>query len=126
MKGLSFYFFALGILTVVIGMVWGIQMSATHDHTFSPAHAHLNLLGWVSFSIFAFYYHLVPGAAQGLLPRVHLGLAVAGVALLVPGIVLAIRETTPVLAQIGSLITVVSMLVFGLIVLRQGQSSNAV
>ena len=68
MKSISFWFFILGVASVLIGMVWGIQMSATHDHLLSPAHAHLNLLGWVSFSIFAFYYHLVPDAAEGTLP----------------------------------------------------------
>ena len=125
MRGLSFYFFVLGVLAVLIGMGWGIQMSATHDHALSPAHAHLNLLGWVSFSIFAFYYHLVPDAAEGILPKIHFALALAGLVIIVPGIVMAIRETSETLAKLGSVLSVLSMLVFAVIVLRQRSRSAA-
>lgn len=125
MKGLPFYFFSLGVLSVLIGMVWGIQMSATQDHTLAPAHAHLNLIGWVSFAIFAFYYHLVPGAAAGTLPKVHFALALAGLILIVPGIAMAVQDTGETLAKIGSILTVLSMATFGVIVLRQGLGSKS-
>ena len=75
-------------------MVWGIQMSASQDHLLSPAHGHLNLLGWVSCAIYAFYYHLVPIAGEGTLPRLHLAATVLSLGLLVPGIPLAILEQT--------------------------------
>ena len=112
MKQIAFAFFALGAISVTIGMVWGIQMSATHDHTMSPAHAHLNLVGWVTFAIFGLYYHLVPTAAEAPLARIHLALAVLGLVALVPGIVLAINETTEILAVVGSFLTLAAMLVF--------------
>lgn len=112
MKQIAFAFFALGAISVTLGMVWGIQMSATHDHTLSPAHAHLNLVGWVTFAIFGIYYQLVPDAAQSSLAKVHLALAVLGLVALVPGIVLAINETTEILAVVGSFLTLAAMLVF--------------
>lgn len=120
MRGIAFYFFCTGILSVLIGMLWGIQMSATHDHRFAPAHAHLNLLGWVTMSIFAFYYHLVPAAAEGLLPKVHFTAALAGLVLLTPGIVMAVAERGEGLAKAGSLLTLASMGMFLAVVLRQG------
>ena len=112
MKQIAFAFFALGAISVTLGMVWGIQMSATHDHTLSAAHAHLNLVGWVTFAIFGLYYHLVPAAAASSLARIHLALAVLGLVALVPGIVLAINETTEILAVVGSFLTLAAMLVF--------------
>jgi cbb3-type cytochrome oxidase subunit 1 len=112
MKQIAFAFFALGAISVTLGMVWGIQMSATHNHTMSPAHAHLNLVGWVTFAIFGLYYHLVPAAAKSPLARIHLTLAVLGLVALVPGIVLAINETTEILAVAGSFLTLAAMLVF--------------
>ena len=118
MKSISFWFFILGVASVLIGMVWGIQMSATHDHLLSPAHAHLNLLGWVSFSIFAFYYHLVPDAAEGTLPQVHFTLAVSGLVLIVPGIAMAIQGQGETLAKLGSVLSVLNMLVFAAVVVR--------
>lgn len=118
MTGLARIFLTLATLAALMGMVWGIQMAASHDHSLAPGHAHLNLLGWVSFAIFGFYYHLVPEAAQGLLPRVHLVLAVAGVVILVPGIALAINDVSEVPAQIGSVLTLASMATFAAVVVR--------
>lgn len=118
MRGIARYFMGLAVLWVVIGMIWGIQMSATHNHMLSPAHAHLNLVGWVGFAIFAFYYHLVPGAGDGMLARLHLGAAVAGVVLMVPGIAMAVSEQGETLAKIGSVLTLLSMLIFAAVVLR--------
>ena len=125
MKGLSYWFFTLGVLSVLIGMVWGIQMAATHDHLLSPAHAHLNLLGWVSFSIYAFYYHLVPDATRGLLPRAHFVLALAGLVVIVPGIAMSISGMDETLAKLGSILSVLSMAAFAAIVLRQGMRQSS-
>ena len=47
MRSIPTWFFATGAVFALAGMVWGIQMSASHDHTLSPAHGHLNLIGFV-------------------------------------------------------------------------------
>lgn len=124
MKGVSYWFMLTAVVAVTIGMVWGIQMSASGDHLLSPAHAHLNLLGWVTMAIFAFYYHLVPDAAETMLAKVHFALAFAGLVLIVPGIVMAVRETGETLAKIGSILTVLSMLVFLFTVARRGLAAR--
>jgi hypothetical protein len=46
-------------------------MAASHDHSMFPAHAHINLLGWVTMSIFAVFYRLWPAAAASKLAKVH-------------------------------------------------------
>ncbi|WP_101067485.1 hypothetical protein [Roseovarius salinarum] len=118
MTGISRAFMLLAILSAIIGMGWGIMMAATQDHTLAPAHAHLNLLGWVSFAIFAFYYHLVPGAAAGWLARLHVALSVVGVAVLIPGIVMALTQQGEVLGKLGSVIVLAGMLCFLGVVMR--------
>ena len=122
MKGLAFWFMALGVISALTGMGWGIYMAGTQDHGLSPAHGHLNLLGFVAFSIFAFYYHLIPGADVGRLPKVHFALSVVGLVVVVPGIVLAIQEVTEVLAASGSVISALGMLCFLVVVLRGAHS----
>lgn len=112
MKGISFYFMVLAVISVTLGMIWGIQMSATQNHALSPAHAHLNLIGWVTMAIFAVYYHLVPAAAQGILAKLHLAVAALGLVLIVPGIVMALTQQGDVLAKIGSILTLLSMVMF--------------
>lgn len=120
MKGIAFVFFAAAAVCVTAGMVWGLQMSISQAHMLSPAHAHLNLVGWVTLGLFGLYYHVTPHAAATRLARVHLVLALIGAATMAPGIALAILGRGEILAVIGSLATFASMLVFLYTVLRQG------
>jgi len=59
-------FFTVAALCGVVGMGWGSWMGASQDHTMMPAHAHLNLLGWVTLSIMGGFYAL-PRAPVGRL-----------------------------------------------------------
>jgi hypothetical protein len=118
-------FFGTAVIFALCGMVWGIVMSATHDHTLSPAHGHLVLIGFVLMSIFAIYYALTPQASASRLATLHFGLHIATVLVLVPGIALAISGRTEVPAQIGSVLAIASMALFGLVVLRHGFGNPA-
>ncbi len=120
MTSIAYRFFLLAVLSVTIGMVWGIQMSATHDHTLSPAHAHLNLIGWVTMGLFGLYYSVTPQAAASGLARVHFWLAAIGLVIIAPGIALAINEVTELAAIVGSFLTLGSMLTFLVVVIRNG------
>ena len=120
MNRLPTRFFLAAALFALIGMLWGIQMSASHDHALSPAHGHLNLIGFVAMSIFGTYYAMTPHAAASRLARIHFGLTVATVLILTPGIVMAITERGEALAQAGSVLAVLSMALFALVVLRHG------
>jgi len=118
MRGISFWFFFTATIYVAIGMIWGIVMSATGDHMLAPAHAHLNLIGWVTMALFGVYYHLVPTAGSTMLARIHFGVATAGLLLIVPGIVMAVQQSGELLAKLGSFLTVASMLIFVFTVFR--------
>ncbi len=118
MKSIASMFFAIGAVFALVGMIWGIQMSASQDHTLSPAHGHLNLLGFAAMSLFGSYYALSPQAAAAGLAKLHHGLATLSVIVLVPGIVMAITERGEGLAKSGSILAVLSMLLFLVIVLR--------
>lgn len=120
MTSLPKWFFVLGVLFALIGMAWGIQMSATHDHTLSPAHGHLNLVGFVAFSVFGSYYALSPSASATGLAKLHFALSILAVVVLVPGIAMAITENGEALAKIGSILALLSMALFGYVVLRHG------
>lgn len=112
MKTLPSIFFTFGALALLIGMLWGIQMSATQNHMLSPAHGHLNLIGFVISSIFGTYYALVPKASEAGLAKIHFIVHVAGVVLIVPGIVMALTGAGAGLAKAGSIICVISTLIF--------------
>ncbi|MBD1547746.1 hypothetical protein [Roseibium aggregatum] len=127
MRGLAFWFFFTAIIYVIAGMAFGIHMSVVQDFALAPAHAHLNLLGWVTMALFGIYYHLVPKAAQGLLARIHFVVATLALWIFIPGIVFAIRQEGELFAKVGSLLTILSMILFLVIVFlsRDRQDASA-
>ena len=122
MRPLPFILFLAAAICAVIGMAWGIQMSASGNHAMSPAHAHLNLLGWVSLALFGTFYQLVPAAGESLLARIQAGVAVVGVVLIVPGIVMALTQAGETLAKLGSVVTILSMLLFVIVLLTRSRA----
>jgi len=112
MKSLPYWFVGVGSIFVLAGMAWGIQMSITQDFTLAPAHAHNNLIGFVIMSVYGFYYRLVPAAAAKRLAVIHFWVALVSVVVFVPGIALAIQGKGEIGAIVGSLLVVLSMLIF--------------
>jgi hypothetical protein len=112
MKSLPYWFVGVGTIFVLAGMLWGIQMSITQDFTLAPAHAHNNLIGFVVMTVYGFYYRLVPAAADKRLAVLHFWISLVAVLAFVPGIALAISGKGEILAQLGSVLVVLSMLIF--------------
>ena len=84
MHGVARNFFTLAIVYAISGMILGLSMAISHDHSQMPTHAHIMVLGWVMSSVFAFFYHLVPAARSSRLAQVHFWLtAVSGIVLVV-------------------------------------------
>lgn len=112
MKGIGLLFFGSGAVYVMLGMLWGLHMGASKDFTLAPAHAHLNLVGFVTMALMGLFYHLTPRAAASVLSRAHFGLATLGVWTMVPGIAMVDTGRGDGLAIVGSLLTASAMAVF--------------
>jgi hypothetical protein len=123
MRPLPFAFFSVGIAYVVFGMAYGIDMSVREDFTNAPAHAHLNLIGFVIGAIVAFYYHLVP-AAQTRVGWIHFWLHQAAVVMMFPGIIMALNGGDQTLAKVSSVLAVAAMLLFAWIVYASRQPAT--
>jgi cbb3-type cytochrome oxidase subunit 1 len=115
MKALPFWFLALAVLFAIIGMGVGIYMGISEDHTLAPAHAHNNLLGWVTMALYGLYYKAVPAAGRSRLALVHFWLATLGSATIGLGIAFAMQGQQ-MLVQISSLIVIAAMILFAYIV----------
>ena len=96
MPRISLAFFTVAALCGLTGMGWGAFMGATQHFELAPAHAHLNLLGWVSLSIMGGFYALVGGPPNNLLGWVNFTLSAIGVIVLTPmlALLLAGNEKT--------------------------------
>ena len=86
MPRVSAAFFGVGALCVLTGMLWGIHMAMSKDFTLMPAHAHLNLVGWVTMSLYGTFYALT---ANTLSPRLAWGnfvISALGVLVMIPSL----------------------------------------
>jgi hypothetical protein len=80
MTRVSKAFFLAAALCGLAGMAWGTHMGMSGNHQLAPAHAHLNLLGWVTLSIMGGFYALT--GRQGWLPWANLALSALGAVLM--------------------------------------------
>ena len=113
-----------GVMFLLVGMVWGIEMGIRQDFSMAPAHAHFNLAGGVLLFVFGLYYRMVPLARDSALAKWQAWLHIVGAILFPVGVAVVIRkgEAFIVLPIIGSLIVLVAVALFGLIVFRTSRA----
>jgi peptidoglycan/LPS O-acetylase OafA/YrhL len=113
--------FRAAVVFVLIGMVWGISMAVSQDHSTFPAHAHLNLLGFVSLFLFGIFYHLHPALDRSRLALIQVGGWIVSTIVLTIGVGLihgGYEQADPI-AAIGSLAILADTLLFGYLVYRR-------
>jgi cbb3-type cytochrome oxidase subunit 1 len=117
MTQLASRFFGSAIIYAVLGMTLGLVMGMTQDHSQMPTHAHLMLLGWVSFAIFGVFYQMFPSAAANRLANVHFWLSQASLIVLLIGLFLIFsgQSSADPIAAIGSTGLLASMILFAVI-----------
>jgi hypothetical protein len=112
--------FRAAVVMVIAGMIWGIAMGITQDHSTLPAHAHLNLLGWVSLFLFGIYYHLHPAVDRNRLASLQVWVWIVstimtiGVAMVHSG-----HAIGDPIAAVSSLLVLADTLLFGWLVIRR-------
>ena len=128
MPKVSNYFFRSAILFLVAGIGLGINMSITQNHDVIGAHAHINLLGWVTSAIFGGYYALNPAKAAGRLPMVQYVVYTLGVIVMGASLYLLLKGNLamePIVA-VSSLVTFAGVLLFAWVVwMPAGSSARA-
>jgi hypothetical protein len=119
MTGLAARFFGSAIVYAVLGMTLGLLMGITHDHAQMPTHAHLLVVGWVSFALFGLFYHAFPLASEGWLAKTQFWLAQTSLIALVVGLFLMFggRSGAEPIAAVSSIGLLASMILFGAIAL---------
>lgn len=122
MPRVSQLFFAVAAICGIAGIVWGILMAESNDHLQMPAHAHLNLIGWVSSAIYGTFFALNSGRFHRTSWLVFLFNTV-GVAVMIPCLALfyasGMQDTRFLLPLSGATVLVLlAMVTFALDVLR--------
>jgi hypothetical protein len=122
MPRVSAAFFALAVVYLLVGMAWGMHMGEAEDFTMMPAHAHLNLVGWVTMALYGTFYALTHASLKPRLAWTNFALAAIGVAVMIPSLALYLpahnaKYIPGIIA--GELLTVSSLLVFAVSVYRE-------
>jgi len=123
MPRVSAAFFTFGVVCVLTGMGWGMYMGAANDVTMAPAHAHLNLLGWVTMALYGTFYALTRQTMSPRLAWANFIVSGLGVLVLIPSLTLFLGHGNepkyiPVMV-VGEVLTVLGMLIFGASVGRE-------
>lgn len=119
--------FHTAVLIAFAGMTWGIVMAISRDHSTLPAHAHLNLLGWVSLFLFGIFYRLHPPLDLARSALIQVWIWIVGTLVLTVGVALvhsgnAIGDP---IAGVGALTVLADMALFGWLVFRHEQAGMA-
>jgi hypothetical protein len=125
MSRLPLAFFSTAALCACAGMVWGIIMAASNDHTMMPAHAHLNLLGWATLALMGTFYALT--GVGGRLGWVNFALSGLGVVVAIPSLTLLLAGNTAAEkgATAGSILALLGMATFAFVVFSHWRTAKA-
>lgn len=114
-------FARLAVLYGLWGMSLGMYMGTMQDFTMAPAHAHINLLGWVSTTLFALVYRTAPAMAEHRLASWHFGFSSIGavvMAILMPPAFLGVEWAHDVVG-LALVSQVIGMILFAILVYRR-------
>jgi hypothetical protein len=126
MRGVSAWFFGSALIYGVVGLVFGLVVNPIGGHNQIPTHAHLLDIGWVSFALFAFFYHPFPERAAAALAVLHFWVAELNLIVLTIGFYLLYAGFIPVgepIAVVASIGYLLSMLIFVLVALPAVRSA---
>jgi predicted cation transporter len=112
-------FFAAAALYGMVGLCWGLTMAITENHATYSAHAHLNLLGWITMALMGAFYALLGQGVANWVKLTNFVLSNIGVVCMISGLYLYLGQKGPPsvfvpLLAVGGLSVVAGFLVFGL------------
>lgn len=111
-----------GLACLVIGESLGLWMGINQDFTYSPAHAHLNLVGWVTLCLYGLAHRAYPAMAKSRLAAVQAIVAIIAAIVFPIGIAYAVTGHSPLIAIVAAHGVVAGTLLFALMFLRRATS----
>ena len=122
MPRISAAFFSVGVLCVLCGMGFGMWMGAHQNFTAAPAHAHLNLVGWVTMALYGTFYALSQNYSRKL-AWIQFGVSTLGILVMIPSLfLLLLNGNDPKFepgVTAGSMIVFLGMLLFAVSVFKE-------
>ncbi len=109
MQRLDRIYILLGLCWVIVGMIYGAWLGASHHNNFANSHAHINLLGFVTSTLFGMLHWAFPAMRNSRAALWQFVIYEVGVALLIIGKIMVDNDGTETLfLQVGSVLVIVS------------------
>lgn len=127
MSRISLAFFGAAVVYALGGMVLGMYMGGSGDHSMAPVHAHINLLGWASLALMGAFYGLAGAAAPGKLAWANFTVSNLGNLMSLPMVAMIQSGKPPIVPLLvgGEVLIVVGMLLFGVSLLVVARAAPA-
>ncbi len=111
-------YFKVAIVFLLLGLLVGLHMSISNNHSAHAAHAHINLVGWVTSALFGVYYALHPVKADTRLATAQFWIYVAGCVVMLPMLYFLVtgNESVEPLVAAGSMLVFLGILLFAVVV----------
>ena len=118
MPQLARLFFKTAIAFLIVGIAMGLQMAISGNHNVIGAHAHANLLGWVTMALFGTYYAFNPAKAETRFAKRQYWVYTTGVIVIVPSLYLMYLgyPAFEPLTAASSLVILLGVLMFAVVV----------
>jgi hypothetical protein len=106
--------FRLAAVYFAAGVMLGVAMGASGDHSLFPVHAHINLLGWVSMALFGLIGAVHPAITEGRIATAQFWMHNVGVPVMLGALALRIKGFPSVepLVGVASIVVGCSVLLF--------------
>lgn len=114
----------IAAIYMLIGVVMGVVMGMSNNFSLSSVHSHISLLGWATMSIAGIVYILVPGCNHNRLATLHFWGHNVGLPVMITSLALYTYgyEDAEKMIAVGSMLILISLLVFTLNLFLNGRS----
>jgi hypothetical protein len=123
MKNIDSAYVVIGALWLLVGLLLGIFMGASHNFQFMPLHAHVNLVGFACHSIFGLIYRQWPTMKTSRLASLQFWIFVLATPITLVGLYFTLSGGPELPTIIGSLGLLLGAILF-FVVLWQGRSAK--
>ena len=110
--------FRLAAAYFAAGVMLGVAMGASGDHSLFPVHAHINLLGWVSMALFGLIGTVYPSITEGRVAAAQFWMHNVGVPVILAALTLRLKDwqSAEPLIGVASIVVGCSVLLFAWLV----------
>src|SRR5580698_1654852 len=123
MKAIDSAYVVIGALWLLIGLVLGIIMGASHDFQFMPLHAHINLVGFACHAIFGLVYRQWPAMKASRLASLQFWIFVLATPITLIGLYFTLSGGPELPTIVGSLGVLLGAILFFVVIWR-GRKAN--